>query len=380
MNIKLKILLVLAEVAAILVVARRSYADPRSTSTHDVAFKVGTNARINWFEIDNPSVGGVITVANQPYPSTDSLNAAVVDISLNRLIYIDDTNGSTSAFGINLTGLTLVPNATTSVTVSSLGDWSGGNDNAGYNRANGRIYYHVYDSDEVHYLNFDSSGDISGYTTVGTLNGSSFTTPSITTGDLDFDASGKMWVSGLNSGSNRKLWSFDPTTLTVIANKNPSKNYSGIVFDATGTTLYGYVGETGEYGIIDENTGNFQNVLETDTTLFDGSGDLAEGIETIVIPGDFNRDGHVDAGDVQAMEQALTNLPTYQADKGLSNSQLLAIGDINGDGVVNNADLQALLNLLKSSGDQTNPVPEPSTLTLLALGAIGAFSIRRRIR
>jgi hypothetical protein len=285
MNIKRKVLSVLAGVAALLVAARHSYADSPPTFTHDVAFKVGTNASINWFEIDNPSVGGVITVANQPYPSTHELNAAVVDISRNRLIYIDDTNGNSGpAYAINLTGLTLTPNATTSVTVASLGNWPEGNDNAGYSKADGRIYYHVYDSIEVRYLNFDSSGNISGSTTVGNLNGSSFTTPSITTGDLDFDSSGTLWISGVNSSSDPRLWSFNPTTLTVMANKIPTKVYSGITFDATGTTLYGYRGDTGQYGIVDEDTGNLKTVLTIDTNLFGDAGDLAEAIGTIAVP------------------------------------------------------------------------------------------------
>ncbi len=65
---KPRTLSVLTSVAVLLVAARHSCADSLPTITHDVVFKVGTNARINWFEIDNPSVGGVIDVANQPYP------------------------------------------------------------------------------------------------------------------------------------------------------------------------------------------------------------------------------------------------------------------------------------------------------------------------
>jgi hypothetical protein len=96
-----------------------------------------------------------------------------------------------------------------------------------------------------------------------------------------------------------------------------------------------------------------------------------------VRPGDFNLDGHVNAADILAMEQALANLPAYQTANGLTNAQLLAIGDVNGDGKFNNADLQALINLLQTGGGSTNPVSEPSTFVLAVL-AFGMISVRRR--
>jgi hypothetical protein len=108
------------------------------------------------------------------------------------------------------------------------------------------------------------------------------------------------------------------------------------------------------------------------------SGELIVASSTL-LPGDFNRDGHVDARDIGPMMQALTNLSTYQSSHGnISTAQVNLIGDLNGDGKFNNADLQALLNALESGGGSTDPVPEPSSLLLLAFGSF-ALAVRRRI-
>jgi len=251
-----------------------------ATVSTGVIFKVGTNASIDWFAINNPSVNGTIAVANQPYASSQALNAAAVDIATNQLIY--DAYGP--AYGINLTGLVLVPNSATVVSVASLGTWPNGDDNAGYSRATGLVYYHVYGSDELQYLNFNPDGTISGNTTVGTLHGGAFDTPSITTGDLDVSANGTIWIAGLNSASNPRLWSFDPTTLENQANLDPADNYSGIAFDSTVTTLYGYTTDTDQYGVINQTTGNFQTVLMTSSSLFGDAGDLTEATVSVAVP------------------------------------------------------------------------------------------------
>jgi formylglycine-generating enzyme len=89
------------------------------------------------------------------------------------------------------------------------------------------------------------------------------------------------------------------------------------------------------------------------------------------LPGDFNRDGHVNAADVSAMMAALADLHGYETHQGLSDAQLLTAGDINGDGKLTDGDLQSLLNLLKASSGSSNPVPEPDTFVL----AVVAFSM-----
>jgi beta-glucanase (GH16 family) len=102
-------------------------------------------------------------------------------------------------------------------------------------------------------------------------------------------------------------------------------------------------------------------------------------VEAFSIPilGDVNRDGHLDAKDVTAMESALTDETDFSTANDITTAQLSLIGDVNGDGKFNNADVQALLSELKSGGGSTDSVPEPSTFLLLALGALVVW--RRRM-
>jgi NADPH-dependent 2,4-dienoyl-CoA reductase/sulfur reductase-like enzyme len=70
----------------------------------------------------------------------------------------------------------------------------------------------------------------------------------------------------------------------------------------------------------------------------------------VLLQGDINGDGQRDIADVQALSSALSDLSEYQAQRGLSSADLLAIADIPGIGTVNNTDLQALINLLANAG------------------------------
>ncbi|HTQ39661.1 MAG TPA: dockerin type I domain-containing protein [Pirellulales bacterium] len=108
---------------------------------------------------------------------------------------------------------------------------------------------------------------------------------------------------------------------------------------------------------------------------------FTNGTLTVVEPGDFNRDLHVDASDVLSMMQALTNPATYESTHGnLTNAQLTVLGDVNNDGKFNNADLQALLNLLHSGGGSADPVPEPASwvLAFLALAMVAGSRLYAR--
>jgi hypothetical protein len=101
-------------------------------------------------------------------------------------------------------------------------------------------------------------------------------------------------------------------------------------------------------------------------------------VTTNLVPfGDFNRDRLVNAADISAMMNALTNMSAYQANNHLTDFDLKAFGDINSDGQINNADLQSLLNLFKSG--QYALVPEPSSGVLLAVGGL-LLSLWRGVR
>ncbi len=88
-----------------------------------------------------------------------------------------------------------------------------------------------------------------------------------------------------------------------------------------------------------------------------------------LLPGDFNRDGHVDASDISAMMDALSDLPDYEASHNLSDPQLEVIADLNNDFVFNYADLQAFITLLQTGLGSSTTVPEPASIILAGLAA-----------
>ena len=96
-------------------------------------------------------------------------------------------------------------------------------------------------------------------------------------------------------------------------------------------------------GLTDPN-GHTQN----STRLNEGGLVITTDLGTITVPtlGDWDLDGQRTEADIPAMLSALTDLPHYKSQHGLSDAQLLAIGDTNHDNVVSNRDLQGMLDLV----------------------------------
>ena len=109
---------------------------------------------------------------------------------------------------------------------------------------------------------------------------------------------------------------------------------------------------------------------------------IGDSLQTSLVKGDLDRDGHVTGADIQAMETALASLTAFSTSKHLTLVEISQIGDVNSSGAFNNADLQALLAVLASGGGSAAAVPEPAAGLLLAVGAMGGLAIapRRRSR
>jgi len=91
--------------------------------------------------------------------------------------------------------------------------------------------------------------------------------------------------------------------------------------------------------------------------------------ESANLPGDTNNDGVVDAADYIALKENF----------GTTGGASLGQGDLNGDKDVNWLDLQILMsNFGTRSVGGAPPVPEPATLSLLALGGLALARCRRK--
>jgi hypothetical protein len=73
-------------------------------------------------------------------------------------------------------------------------------------------------------------------------------------------------------------------------------------------------------------------------------------VQSALVPGDFNFNGHLDADDIPALLSAFTNLSGFQSTHQLYGANLLTLADLNGDGFVRNSDIQRLLDMVAALG------------------------------
>jgi len=206
-----------------------------------------------------------------------------------------------------------------------------------------------------------ASEDIEGMQFTLQLGSGMLSTPSI--GSVDFLA-GTIW-SGHVSPSN-----INPVTL---AGSGPQYKSWGLLTDNAAD----FVNANGKLATVNLNTtaaspGDY-SVKMTGTTVsganskfYNGFGTVvpatfADGMLTVVIRGDYDRDNQLAVGDISAALSALADLDAYETLKGLSSAGLLAVGDVDASSAVDNRDAQALLVALANvGGGGMSAVPEPA--------------------
>jgi hypothetical protein len=125
---------------------------------------------------------------------------------------------------------------------------------------------------------------------------------------------------------------------------------------------------SGTFGTVDLPTMNGRIVWDSSHLYESGALGGTLVVLNTYYAGDFNRDGHVNAGDIAFAMAALTDTFNYQTSYGLTDPTLYEeVTDVNGDGTFTVADLQFLLTMLKTGKGSSNPVPEPPNWVLVSL-------------
>jgi len=100
--------------------------------------------------------------------------------------------------------------------------------------------------------------------------------------------------------------------------------------------------------------------------------------------GDINHDRAINVADISALASALSDLSVYQSMYQLNDPQKLkAIADVDHDDSVNNLDIQALIVAIANQSNDPGSmaiVPEPSSICLIAIGAVAMLWARRAAR
>ena len=197
----------------------------------------------------------------------------------------------------------------------------------------------------------------------------------VTGGDL---VQGLNFVAQIGDGSGPRIESVDILTGTLFASNNTGQRTPAplppTIFAST-TTATGTVAAMGRLATLWVDTTGFDfgmgpwslNLAGTADGSTDFAGinvNITNGLLALAGMGDANKDGLVDVGD----------LGILGANYGTATGATWATGDFTGDGAVDVGDLGVLgaNYVIVTSGS----VPEPMTLSLLAIGALGLLRKR----
>lgn len=176
---------------------------------------------------------------------------------------------------------------------------------------------------------------------------------------------------------------------SLIGSSMPANLYVGgqVYLDSSHSVVY----STGLGILLEYTAGNptptqFANFFSLDPQNGVSVGDM---IFTTAGPhislGDINQDGSVNVADVSALMSAMSDLNGYESMHHITDPQILKdVTDINNDGSVNNLDIQSLISLVANNESNNQgaltPVPEPTSICLMALGFVAIHCGSRKER